>query len=84
MNTELTGLVSLPASHGRDYKRIENVSQKTWRVKVHLEDLSVDGMVLLNGKEWCEGRDYVHVAQNRNQWLHLVNTNKLLSSIKDM
>jgi hypothetical protein len=41
-----------------------------------LEDLGVDGKILLIGifKEWGGGMDWIDLAQDRKRWWALVNT----------
>jgi len=42
----------------------------------HLEDLGIDGKITLEwilGKLGWEGVDYMHLAQDRDQWWTLVN-----------
>jgi hypothetical protein len=45
--------------------------------KGHLEDLGLDGRIILEwilGIIWWEGADWMHVAQDRDQWRALVIT----------
>jgi hypothetical protein len=35
------------STHGRDEKCVQNFGQKTWKRSDHLEDLGIDGRILL-------------------------------------
>jgi len=52
------------------------ILRKTLRERDHLEDLGVDGRIILRWifKKWAGvGMDWVDVAQDRNTWRALVN-----------
>jgi hypothetical protein len=52
-----------------------NEKQKCWWGRDHLEDLDVNGRIIL---KWIlekeGGKLWIHLAQNRDQWRALVNT----------
>jgi hypothetical protein len=50
-----------------------SVGKPEWRN--HSEDLRVDGKIIMDLREiWWEDVDWIHLAQDREQWWAFVNT----------
>jgi len=60
--------------HGKDEKCIHSENLK---VRDHSGDLGIERRIILERilrEMWCEDVDWIHLAQDRDQWLVLVNT----------
>jgi hypothetical protein len=47
---------------------------KISKVRDHSEDISLDGKIILEWKIRWEGREWIHLAQDSEQWRTVVNT----------
>jgi len=52
---------------------MQGFNEESLRERDHLEDLSVDGIIILKEVTWGGGVDWIDLAQNRNRWRALVN-----------
>jgi hypothetical protein len=63
----------------REDKRLQNFSRKPLNKRGHLEDLYIDGrrtlkFSLIKDAGWKD-LNWIHLAQDRDKWRELVNTN---------
>jgi len=65
------------STYSRGGKCIHNFGWKTWREEItQSEDLGVDEKIILDRilrETGCESVDWVHLAQDRDQWRAVVN-----------
>ena len=61
-------------TYGRQDRCIQGSGRETWGTRDHLEDLGVDGRIILKMElQEVERMDWIDLAQDRDSWRTLVN-----------